>query len=174
MGAALSGRRILILVASDYEDLEVHYPRLRLGEEGASVTVAGLGEKTYKGKRGYPVDVDADVEELRSTDFDAVVIPGGWAPDHLRRSRAVLRIVREMSEAGKPVAAICHGAWVPISAGILKGRRMTSFEAVRDDCVNAGAEWVDDVVVVDRNLITSRKPSDLPAFCLALIAQLRG
>ena len=173
MDGTLAGKRILILAAPDFEDLELHYPRLRLMEEGATVVVAGLGERSYTGKRGYPVKVDADVDALRPQDFDAVVIPGGWAPDHLRRSRKVLDLVREMDGRGKPIAAICHAAWVPASAGILRGRTMTSFEAVKDDCIHAGAQWVDRPVVVDRNLITSRFPADLPEFCRALIEALR-
>ena len=165
----LTGKRVVILAAPDYEDMELHYPRYRLMEEGAEVVVAGIGEKTYKGKKGYPVTVDAHVTELNASDFDAVVIPGGYAPDHMRRSEELLQLVREIHDQGKTVAAICHAPWVAISAGILKGRRMTSVPAIKDDVINAGADWVDEPVVVDGNLVTSRRPDDLPAFLPAVI-----
>lgn len=165
----LRGKRILILCGPDYEDMELHYPRYRLLEEGAQVVVAGLGQPTYKGKKGYPVDVDAQVSDLSSRDFDAVVIPGGYAPDHMRRSEQLLSIVREMHDEGKTVAAICHAPWVAVSAGILKGRRVTCVPAIKDDVINAGADYVDEPVVVDGNLVTSRRPDDLPAFLPAVI-----
>src|SRR5881394_2241941 len=123
---SLKGKRILIFAAPLYEDLELWYPKIRLEEEGASTTVAGMGEKTYPGKRGYPVTVDTNVDQVESSDFDALVIPGGFAPDQLRRSDKVLRLTREIYQAGKPVAFICHAGWVPISAKILKGKRATS------------------------------------------------
>lgn len=170
----LEGTRALILVGPEYEDMELHYPRYRLLEEGASVTLAGIGEDTYRGKKGYPVRVDAQAFDLASRDFDAVVIPGGYAPDKLRRHRAVLDIVREMDEEGKPIGAICHAGWVPISAGILKGRRMTCVAAIKDDVINAGADYVDEPVVVDGNLVTSRTPDDLPFFLPALIDVIAG
>lgn len=165
----LSGKRILILCGPDYEDMELHYPRYRLMEEGAEVLVAGIGDTTYEGKRGYPVTVDAQVSELVARDFDAVVIPGGYAPDHMRRSEELLSLVREIHDQGKTVAAICHAPWVAVSAGILKGRRMTCVPAIKDDVINAGADYVDEPVVVDGNLVTSRRPDDLPAFLPALI-----
>ena len=157
-----------------YEDLELWYPKLRLEEEGWSCVVAGLGEKTYQGKKGYPVSPDATVDEVDAKDFDALVIPGGYAPDILRRSPRVLALTREMYDAGKPVAFICHAGWVPISAGIVKGRRGTSVGAIKDDLVNAGMLWEDAPVVVDGNMITSRTPADLPHFAKALIAALKG
>ena len=165
----LSGKRVLILCGPDYEDMELHYPRYRLIEEGADVVVAGTGEATYKGKKGYPITVDAQVSDLDARDFDAVVIPGGYAPDHMRRSEALLCLVREMYEEGKTVAAICHAPWVAISAGILKGKRMTCVPAIKDDVINAGADYVDEPVVVDGNLVTSRRPDDLPMFLPAVI-----
>lgn len=165
----LTGKRILILCGPDYEDMELHYPRYRLMEEGAEVVVAGIGEATYKGKKGYPVSVDAHVSELKARDFDAVVVPGGYAPDHMRRSRDLLDLVREMHDEGKAVAAICHAPWVTISAGIMKGRRATCVPAIKDDVINAGADYVDAPVVVDGNLVTSRRPDDLPQFLPALI-----
>ena len=169
----LKGKRVLILVAGQYEDLELWYPKIRLEEEGAATTVAGMGEKTYPGKRGYPVTVDTNVEQVAASDFDGLVIPGGFAPDQLRRSDTVLRLTREIYQAGKPVAFICHAGWVPISAKILKGKRATSVRAIKDDMENAGVLWEDSAVVVDGNLISSRTPADLPQFCKALIAALR-
>ncbi len=165
----LSGKRILILCGPDYEDMELHYPRYRLLEEGASVVVAGIGAETYRGKKGYPVTVDAQVSGLSAHDFDAVVIPGGYAPDHMRRSEDLLSLVREMHDEGKTVAAICHAPWVTISAGIMKGRRATCVPAIKDDVINAGADYVDEPVVIDGNLVTSRRPDDLPAFLRAVI-----
>jgi protease I len=157
-----------------YEDLELWYPKIRLEEEGARTVVAGLGERTYQGKRGYPITVDAGVDDVAARDFDGLVIPGGYAPDILRRSPRVLQLVREIFEAGKPVAFICHAGWVPISAGILRGKRGTSVGAIKDDLVNAGLLWEDSPVVVDGNLISSRTPADLPAFSKALISALRA
>ncbi|HWL92456.1 MAG TPA: type 1 glutamine amidotransferase domain-containing protein [Phycisphaerae bacterium] len=163
--AALRNKRILIFVGDDYEDLELWYPRLRLEEAGAAVVVAGQKEKhAYRGKNGYPCESEAAVAALSARDFDGVVVPGGWMPDKLRRDEHVLRLVREINAAGKLVASICHGPWINISAGIVKGVRMTSTPGIRDDLVNAGAEWVDAPVVVDRHHISSRRPSDLPAF----------
>jgi protease I len=170
---SLKGKRVLIFAAAHYEDLELWYPKIRLEEEGAATTVAGMGEKTYQGKRGYPVTVDTNVDQVDASDFDALVIPGGFAPDQLRRSDRVLGLTREIYQAGKPVAFICHAGWVPISAKILSGRRATSVRAIKDDMENAGVVWEDSAVVVDGNLISSRTPADLPQFCKALIAALR-
>lgn len=170
----LKGKRVLILVDDTYEDMELWYPKIRLTEAGAKVTVAGVEKRAYKGKHGYPVEADAKIAALRPEDFDCVVVPGGYAPDRLRRSKAALDFVRKMHEDGKVVAAICHAAWVPISAGIVKGRTMTCFSAIKDDLVNAGAKFVDRAVVVDGNIITSRTPDDLPDFCRAIIALLTG
>ncbi|HID88420.1 MAG TPA: type 1 glutamine amidotransferase [Anaerolineae bacterium] len=169
----LRGKRIAVLAENNYQELELWYPLLRLREEGAEVKVVGTGSAdTYTSKHGYPVRVDVSADEVSADDFDGVVVPGGYAPDLLRRYPAVLSLVRAMFEQGKVVAAICHAGWVLISAGILKGRRVTSFFAIKDDLVNAGAEWVDQEVVRDGNLITSRTPSDLPAFCRAIIEAL--
>ena len=169
----LAGKRIAVLAENNYQDLELWYPLLRLREEGAEVKVVGTGSAdTYTSKHGYPVQVDVSADEVSADDFDGVVVPGGYAPDLLRRYPAVLELVRTLFEQGKVVAAICHAGWVLVSAGILKGRRVTSFFAIKDDLVNAGAEWVDQEVVRDGNLITSRMPSDLPAFCRAIIAAL--
>lgn len=172
MEGMLKGRKAVVLAEDLYEDLELWYPVLRLREEGAEVVIAGTGATTYKGKNGYPVTVDANVEGLTASDFDAVVIPGGYAPDRLRRHEPVLRLVRDAFEQHKVVAAICHAAWVPISAGIMKGRRATCFRAIKDDVINAGAIYEDAEVIRDGNLITSRQPSDLGAFCKTIISAL--
>lgn len=171
---SLAGKRVLIFAAAHYEDLELWYPKIRLEEEGATTVVAGLGEKTYQGKNGYPITVDTDVDSLSAAEFDALVIPGGFAPDKLRRSAKVLSLTKEICDAGKPVAFICHAGWVPISARIVRGKRGTSVGAIRDDLENAGMLWEDSPVVVDGNLISSRTPADLPAFCKALIRALQA
>mgnify|MGYP001157993129 CR=1 FL=1 len=169
---ALTGKTILFFAANWYEDLELWYPKIRLEEEGAETVVAGLGEKTYQGKRGYPITVDTSVDDVSASDFDGLVIPGGYAPDILRRSAKVLSLTKEIYQAGKPVAFICHAGWVPISAGIVRGKRGTSVGAIKDDLINAGMIWEDSPVVVDGNLISSRTPADLPQFCRALLAAL--
>jgi protease I len=169
---SLKGKRVLFFAAPLYEDLELWYPKIRLEEEGARCVVAGLGEPTYQGKRGYPVTPDTTVDQVSAGDFDGLVIPGGYAPDILRRHRKVLELTREIFEAGKPVAYICHAGWVPISAGIVRGRRGTSVGAIKDDLVNAGMIWEDSPVVVDGNMITSRTPADLGPFCRAIIGAM--
>ena len=170
----LTGKRVLFFAAPLYEDLELWYPKIRLEEEGATCVVAGLGEPSYQGKRGYPVTPDTTVDLVQADDFDALVIPGGYAPDILRRSERVLEITRTIHRAGKPVAFICHAGWVPISAGIVRGKRGTSVGAIKDDLINAGMLWEDAAVVVDGNLITSRTPADLPHFCKAIIKAVSG
>jgi len=171
----LAGKRIAILVDQIYQDLEVWYPYYRLREAGAEVvTVAAKAGETYTGKYGYPLVADRSYEQVSASDFDGVVIPGGYAPDHIRRHAKANQFVREMDAQGKLVAAICHAGWVLISAGVLKGRRVTCFFAIKDDVINAGALYQDAEVVVDRNLVTSRMPDDLPAFCRAAIEVLRG
>lgn len=172
MEQRLTGRKIVVLAEDLYEDLELWYPALRLREEGAHVVIAGPGGASYTGKHGYPVTADVDVAQVAAHEFDAVVIPGGYAPDRLRRIAPVLTLVKDMFDQGKVVAAICHAAWVPISAGILKGRRLTCFFAIKDDVINAGAEYVDAEVVRDGQLISSRKPSDLGAFAREIIKAL--
>jgi protease I len=169
---SLSDKHIAILAEDHYQELELHYPRLRLIEAGARVSVLGGGEETYRSEKGYAVNVDADASAVNAADFDAVVIPGGMAPDRMRRNRAMVDLVRQLDAAGKPVAWICHAGWVPVSADIVKGRRVTSFPSIKDDMVNAGADWVDEEVVVDGHLISSRVPDDLPAFSRALLAAL--
>ena len=168
----LNNKKVLIFAENYYEDLELWYPKIRLTEEGAKVVVAGTGEKTYKGKNGYPLDVDGNVKDYKAKDFDAVIVPGGFAPDKLRRYKEVLDFVKEIYNNGKVVAAICHGPWVLVSAGILKGKKITCVNAIKDDVINAGAQYFDKEVVVDGNIITSRKPDDLPAFCREIIKAL--
>jgi protease I len=166
----LAGLRFLMFVGDDYEDLELWYPKLRLAEAGAHVTVAGLkGETHYKGKHGYPARSDAAISLMESSDFHGVVIPGGFMPDKLRRDDKVKQLVREFAESDKLVAAICHGGWIPISAGVYRGVKVTGSPGIKDDLVNAGAIWKVAPVVIDRNFISSRKPDDLPHFCQAII-----
>jgi protease I len=169
---SLNGKTILFFAGPLYEDLELWYPKIRLEEEGAKTVIAGTGEKTYQGKRGYPLTADTSVDEITADRFDGLVIPGGYAPDIMRRSKKLLQLTREIYEAGKPVAFICHAGWVPISAGIVRGKRGTSVGAIKDDLVNAGLIWEDSPVVVDGNLISSRTPADLGVFCQAIIAAL--
>ncbi len=170
---SLTGKHVAILAENNYQELELWYPLLRLREAGAEVAVIGTGSaETYTSKLGYPVTVDAAADEIEAADFDAVIVPGGYAPDLLRRYDAILKLVREANEQGKVVAAICHAGWVLVSAGILKGRCVTCVSAIKDDVINAGATYLDQEVVQDGNLITSRTPSDLPAFCRTIIAAL--
>src|SRR6266540_2190291 len=152
----LEGKRVVILAGPEYEDMELQYPRYRLAEAGADVVIAGIGEQTYHGKKGMPIEVDTQVADVRSKDFDALVIPGGYAPDKIRRVQEALDLVREMNDQGKTIGFICHAGWVPISAGIVKGRRVTCVSAIKDDIINAGAEYVNEPVVVDGNFVTSR------------------
>jgi protease I len=172
---SLADRKVLILAADDFEDMELLYPLYRLIEEGVAVTVAGLDEHPVRGKKGYgPLPVGATVAQVAEPDFDALVIPGGYAPDKLRRSDVVLDLVRAFDEAGKPIAFICHAGWVPISAKIIKGRRATSVSAIRDDMINAGADWVDEPTVVDGHLISARTPADLGPWMKALLRALEA
>jgi protease I len=162
----LQGKRIAVLVADLYQEMEVWYPLLRFREDGAETLAVGAeAGKTYASKKGYPVVADQSISKVSARDFDAVVIPGGWAPDTLRQDERMLDFVRDMDKAGKIVAAICHAGWVLCSAGILRGRKATCFRAIKDDMIHAGARYVDEEVVVDGNLITSRVPTDLPTFC---------
>ncbi len=172
MKPASPQRRVLVLVEQAYEDLELWYPKIRLEEEGMRVVVAGPERIRYTGKHGYPCTPDRTLDQVSAEDFDALVIPGGWAPDKLRRLPAVLALVRAFDAGQKPVAMICHAGWVPISAKILEGRQVTGVAAIRDDLENAGARFLDQSVVVDGHLISSRTPADLPDFCRALIASL--
>ena len=170
---SLSGKRVALLVDNHYQEMEVWYPLLRLREAGAEVvTIAAVAGQTYTSKLGYPVKADLAYDAANATQFHGVIAPGGFAPDYIRRHAKALQFVRDIDAAGKLVAAICHGPWVLCSAGVLKGKRATSFFSIKDDVVNAGALWEDAEVIVDGNLVTSRKPEDLPAFCLAAIEVL--
>ena len=170
----LKGKRIAILAENNYQEMEVWYPLLRMREAGAAVTVVGMpGMAEYKSKLGYPVKVNASADAVSANDFDAVIIPGGYAPDLMRRHKPMLDLVRTIFGQGKVVAFICHAGWVPISAGILKGKRATCLSAIKDDVINAGAIYEDAEVVQDGNLISSRMPDDLPAFCRTIIAALK-
>lgn len=166
-------KAIAILVGPDYEDLEVWYPKLRLEAAGFDAPLVGTAGTTFKGKHGYPALVERSLAEVDAATLAGVLAPGGWAPDKLRRDPAVLDLVRTVHRNGGLVATICHGPWILISAGIVRGRRLTSTVGIRDDLVNAGAEWVDEAVVVDRNIISSRVPKDLPAFGEAMVDWLR-
>ena len=171
----LSGKKVAILVDNVYQEMEVWYPLYRLREAGAQVvTVGAKAGETYASKLGYPVVSELSYDQVSAAGFDGVVVPGGYAPDHIRRHAKANQFVRDIDAQGKLVASICHAAWVLCSAGILKGRKATCFFAIKDDVIHAGANYVDAEVVVDRNLVTSRKPDDLPAFCRAMIAVLSG
>ncbi len=166
----LQGKRAAVLVEQQYQEMEVWYPVYRLREAGCKVTLVGPeAGKSYPSKLGYPAKSDKAAESVSADDFDILVIPGGYAPDHLRRSEAMIRLARTMAEQGKVIAAICHGPWLLCSTPALKGKKATCFFAIKDDVINAGATYVDAEVIRDGNLITSRKPDDLPAFMQAII-----
>jgi protease I len=166
-------KRILIFVGDDYEDLELWYPKLRLIEAGLHVTVAGpQAEKTYSGKNGYPCKSDAAIGDMDSADFHGLICPGGWMPDKLRRDPKVLSLTREFAAAGKLVAAICHGGWIPISANVYRGVKVTGSPGIKDDLINAGGLFEDSAVTIDRHFVSSRKPDDLPEFCRGMLQVL--
>ncbi len=168
------GKKILIFVENVYEDMELQFPLYRLREEGIEVVVAGPESGVeYQGKYGYPCRSDIAFTQAYAEEYDGLVIPGGFAPDKLRRDPHVLAFTKQMHDQKKPIAFICHAGWVPISAKVLKGVRCTSTPAIRDDLINAGAEWVDEEVVIDRHFVSSRKPADLPWFCQGIL-QLIG
>ncbi len=171
----LKGKRAAVLVEQQYQEMEVWYPIYRLREAGCQVTLVGpkAGEK-YPSKLGYPAESDRAAKDVSADDFDILIIPGGFAPDYLRRHEAIIRLVSGMAEQGKVVAAICHGPWVLCSTQALKGKKATCFFAIKDDVQNAGATYTDAEVVRDGNLITSRKPDDLPAFMQAIIEAARA
>jgi protease I len=169
----LEGRRILCFVGDVYEDLELWYPKLRLEEAGAHVTTAGLDSGVkYLGKHGYPCVSDAAIRDMEVDDFHGVLCPGGFMPDKLRRDPKVLDLIRSFHARQQLIAAICHGGWMPISAKVYRGVRVTGSPGIKDDLENAGAIWEDAPVVVDRHFVSSRKPEDLPAFARALIRVL--
>lgn len=168
----LKDKRIAIFVDDLFEDIEFWYPFYRLKEEGADVTVISAERGTFTGKKGTGLTSKMAIYDAEIDSFDALVIPGGYAPDKMRRSSDMVNFVKEMNGRGKIIAAICHAGWMLVSAGILKDKKVTSFFSIKDDMVNAGAQWVDEEVVKDGNIITSRKPDDLPAFCRAIIGSL--
>ncbi|WP_058301734.1 type 1 glutamine amidotransferase domain-containing protein [Gorillibacterium timonense] len=168
-------KNVLAFCDTDFEDLEMWYPVLRLREAGATVTIAGPeAGKVYKGKYGVPLESDISYADVNSSRFDGLYVPGGWAPDKMRRDADVLKLTREFHEASKPIGQICHAGWVLASAKIVKGYTMTSTPGIKDDLENAGAIWVDEEVVVDRNLVSGRRPPDLPAFMRELINLLKS
>ena len=169
----LDGKKIALMLERDYQEMEVWYPYYRLKEEGAKVVrVAPKHGENYPSKLGYPCPSDAAASEVRAADFDAVVIPGGWSPDFMRRDENMIRFIQDAAKADLVLAAICHGGWMLCCTDALRGKQATSFVAIKHDMLNAGAKWVDQECVVDGKLITSRKPDDLPAFCQAIIRAL--
>lgn len=170
MPLPLEGLRFLCFVGDIYEDLELWYPKLRLEEAGAQVTLAGLeAGVTYQGKNGYPCVSDAAIRDMQVRDFQGVICPGGFMPDKLRREESVKKLLKGFDADKKLIAAICHGGWMPISAGIYRGVKVTGSPGIQDDLVNAGAIWEDAPVVIDRHFVSSRKPDDLPAFCRGIL-----
>ena len=169
----LKGERVIILVEQMYNEFEFWYPYYRLKEAGAEVVVVGSGSaEEYTSKSGLPCRADTSADQISAADFDGIIIPGGYAPDHMRRYPSMVKLVKDLFQAGKVVAAICHAGWMLASSEIVKGRTVTSFFSIKDDLVHAGANWVDQEVVVDGKLITSRKPDDLPAFMKVVISAL--
>lgn len=165
-------KRVLIFIAPLFDEREFIYPYYRLLEAGYTVDVAGPKAGSYKGKTDFSFDAPLAFQGLKATDYDALLVPGGFAPDKIRTEQAALDMVRAFKEAGKPIAMICHAGWVAASADVIKGVRLTSTKAIKDDLVNAGADWVDEEVVVDQGLITSRGPADMPAFMRAFIKEI--
>lgn len=173
----VEGKKIALFVANEYEDLEAWYPYLRLKEAGVEITVIGSDNvegDVAESKHGYPIKIDKKAAQVDPKKFDGVIIPGGWAPDKLRRCNNTLDFVRDMYENNKLIASICHGGWVLASADVVEGKTLTSTTAIRDDLINAGGVWVDEEVVVDNKLVTSRSPGDLPAFLKEIIQELKG
>ena len=170
---SIQGKRIAVLVEKIYEDLELWYPVLRLREAGCSVKIVGpKAAETYSSKHGYPAKADVAASEVKAADFDAIIIPGGYSPDHMRRHKAMVDLVSDAMRQGKVLASICHGPWMLCSTKQLKGRRVTSYMSIRDDLENAGAIWEDAACVRDGNLVTSRTPDDLPAFMKGIFEAL--
>lgn len=170
MTAELSGKRIAILAEDLYEDIELWYPYYRLLEAGATVTLVGSGRtEWFTGKHGLPVQADKSIDDVQADDYDGLIVPGGFAPDLMRRKPEMIELVRRMGNAAAPVAAICHATWALASAGLVESRRVTCFFSIKDDIVASGGKYVDEAVVVDGNIITSRMPADLPQFMPAFI-----
>ncbi|MSP11387.1 MAG: type 1 glutamine amidotransferase [Chloroflexi bacterium] len=169
----LKGLRVAYLVETEFEDLEFWVPRMRLEEEGAQITVISTKPGEYKGKHGLTAKAEMAASQVNADQFDALVIPGGWCPDKLRRDKGVLDLVRGMDSQRKTIAVICHGGWVPASAGILKGRKVTGSRGIRDDMINAGAEWVDAAAFCEGHMVWGRVVDDIPDFCRELVATLK-
>lgn len=172
MVQSLSTHRVLFFVGDIYEDLELWYPLYRLQEAGAATVVAGESLDTFAGKHGYPCEAEALIEDMDESDFTALVIPGGFMPDKLRRNAKVLELTRAFDRSEKLIAMICHAGWIPISAGILRGRSVTSTPGIKDDLTNAGATWRDQAVVEDGHILSARRPPDLPEFGAAIVNYL--
>jgi protease I len=171
----LAGKKVAIMIDMEYQELEVWYPYYRLKEQGAQVVrVAPKGRQTYPSKLGYPCESDVAARDVDGAEFDAVVVPGGWCPDYMRRDESMIRFIRQCADAKTVLAAICHGGWMLCCTDALKGRKATSFIAIKHDMINAGADWQDAECVVDGRLITARRPDDLPAFCRAIIEAVSG
>lgn len=168
----LKGKKVIILIENMYNEFEYWYPYYRLKEAGAHVVTVGTGRGEYTSKAGIPARSDTDAKNVNAADFDGMIIPGGYAPDIMRRYPEMVKLVKDANEKGKVIAAICHAGWMLASAEIVENRRVTSFFAIKDDLIHAGASWSDEEVVLDGNLITSRKPDDLPAFMNAFISAL--
>ncbi|MDD2558744.1 MAG: type 1 glutamine amidotransferase domain-containing protein [Desulfuromonadaceae bacterium] len=169
----LQNKKIAILAENAYEDMELWYPLLRFREAGAEVVVVGPQPGIFESKHGYPVRAEVAADEVSASDFDAFIIPGGYAPDLMRGSEAMISLIRVANQQGKIIAAICHAGWVLASADVLRGKKVTGYHTIKDDLINAGGNYVDREVVRDGNIITSRMPSDLPAFCRTIIAALK-
>lgn len=167
-----NNKKLLILVADQYEDLELQYPKYRLIEAGYKIIIAGEKAEVYKGKNSYPCKADKTLSEINVNEYLGLIIPGGYAPDKLRKIPKALEIVQQFNEQKKLIAFICHAGWLPISAKVIKGIRCTSYISIKDDMINAGAIWVDEPVVMDQHFISSRFPDDLPRFCPAIIDYL--
>ena len=168
----LKGKKVVILIENMYNEFEYWYPYYRLKETGAEVITVGTGDRQYTSKVGLPARADTDAKNMNAADIDGMIIPGGYAPDAMRRYPDMVKLVKDANDMGKIIAAICHAGWMLASAEIVENRHVTSFSAIKDDLVHAGAEWTDEEVVIDGNLITSRKPDDLPAFMKAFISAL--
>jgi protease I len=165
-------KKIGILIADLYNEFEVIYPLYRVKEAGYEAVLIGPEVKEYHSKVGLLLKADRAAKEVQPEELEGIVVPGGFAPDFLRRDQATLDLVKKIYDSGKPVASICHGGWVLISAGIVRGKRLTGFMAIKDDLINAGGQYFDEPVVVDRNLVTSRRPEDLPFFMKAFLELL--
>lgn len=169
----LTGKKIAILIENLYQDMEAYYPYYRLKEAGATVFFVGPEKGSmYKSKHGYEAEAELGITEVSADEYDAVIIPGGFAPDYMRRNNGMVQFVKDMAHKGKIVAAICHAGWMLVSADVIRAKRVTAFYAIKDDMKNAGGDWEDAPVVKDGNIITSRTPDDLPSFLKTIIDSL--